>query len=268
MRTATKKPQYGNWVSNTLIRKSMVLFLLFAVSDAALWLLASGWLPLKVLLALPAVLCLASVGYFVRARWLFAFEGGGIQSKVLDELISHVEWDGRGRALDIGCGSGVLSVRLAGKYKDAAITGIDYWGGGWDYCREQCAENARIEGVDGNTDFRQASASKLPFEDESFDLVVSNLVFHEVKDSENKLDVLKEALRVVKKGGKFVFQDLFLIRRYYGTPEELTAAVKVMGAREVDFVDAGKAPFIPGALKLPFMLGTLGLIHGVKGEEK
>ncbi|HWQ72350.1 MAG TPA: class I SAM-dependent methyltransferase [Desulfitobacteriaceae bacterium] len=262
MQTVIKKPRYGNWVSNTLIRRFMVLFLVFVVPDAALWTFVPGWFPLKVLLALPAALCLVCVGYFVRSRWLFAAEGGGVQNKVLDELISRVEWDGCGRVLDIGCGSGALSIRLAKKYKDAAITGIDYWGGGWEYSRKQCEENARLEGVGGRTHFQQASASKLPFEDEAFDLVVSNLTFHEVKDSENKLDVLKEALRVVKKGGQFVFQDLFLIRQYYGTPDKLTAAVKAMGVKKVYFVDTSKASFIPRALKLPFMIGALGLIYG------
>ena len=52
--------------------------------------------------------------------------------------------------------------------------------------------------------FQKASASKLPFADESFDVVVSNLTFHEVKDVKDKREVVREALRVVKKGGIFV----------------------------------------------------------------
>lgn len=262
MQAIMKKPLYGNWVSNALIRKFVVLFLLFAITDAALWVLISGWIPLKVLVALLAVLCLVCVRYFVRAKWLFAAEGGDVQNKIRDELISHIEWNGKGQVLDIGCGNGALAIHLANKYKEAKVTGIDYWGSGWDYCRKQCEENARIEGVEDRIDFQQASASKLPFADESFDLAVSNLTFHEVKDSKNKLDVVKEALRVLKKGGRFVFQDLFLIKQYYGTPEELTAAVRAMGVKEVHFVDTSKASFIPKALKLPFMIGTLGLIYG------
>lgn len=85
-------------------------------------------------------------------------------------------------------------------------------------------------------------------------------------DSKNKLDVVKEALRVVKSGGRFVFQDLFLIKQYYGTPEELTAAVKSMSVKEVHFVDTSVAAFIPRALKLSFMIGTLGLVYGEKSK--
>jgi len=268
MQAETKKPLYGNWVSNKLIRKFVFLFFLFGISNVVLWVFVLGWLALKIILALLAVLCLACIAYFCRAKWLFSMEGGGIQNKVLDLLISYIDWDGHGRVLDIGCGSGALTIKIAKKYPEANITGIDYWGSEWDYNKKQCNENARIESVDGRTEFQQASASKLPFADGTFDLVVSNLTFHEVKDSKSKLDVVKEALRVVKPGGRFVFQDLFLIKQYYGMPDELTAAVGAMGAKDVFFVDTNKASFIPRALKLPFMIGTLGLIHGVNAVKE
>ncbi len=157
-----------------------------------------------------------------------------------------------------------LAIRLAKKYSKAEITGTDFWGSGWDYCQKQCKENASLEGVADRTDFHQASASLLPFPDETFDLVVSNLTFHEVKDTRNKRDLIKEALRVVKKGGTFVFQDLFLIKQYYGTPYGLVAAAKAAGAKTTEFVNTSTSPFIPRALRLPFMLGTLGLLHGEK----
>ena len=79
-----------------------------------------------------------------------------------------------------------------------------------------------------------------------------------------KMDALKEAMRVLKPGGRFVFQDLFLIKSYYGAPDKLVAAVKAMGAKEARFVNTSTSSFIPGALKLPFMIGTLGLIYGEK----
>ena len=264
MNTEAKKPRYGNWVSTQLIRKCVAMVLLFGIIDAALWLFVQRLLILKILFALPMAFFIVSIIYFYHARRLFAAEGGDIQNKILDLLVSRVDWSGDGSALDIGCGSGALTTRLAKKYGSAKITGVDNWGGGWDYCQKQCEENARLEGVAYQTEFQRASASKLPFPDDTFDLAVSNLTFHEVKDSESRLDAVKESLRVVKKGGKFVFQDLFLIRRYYGTPEELIAAVKACGVRDVRFVDTSASSFIPKALKLPFMVGTLGLIHGEK----
>lgn len=264
MRTNAQTPQYGNWVSSDLLKRMIILLAAIALADALLWIFVSGWYILKTLLALLTLLCMIGTVYFLRARWLFAAEGGDIQNKILDELTNRITWNGTGEALDIGCGSGALSIRIAKKYPSSRVTGIDYWGSGWSYCKEQCDKNARIEGVESRLSFRQASASALPFEDESFNLVVSNLTFHEVKDSASKLDVVKEALRVVKTGGEFVFQDLFLLRKYYGTTEDLIAAVQEMGVQDVHFVDTGKASFIPKALKLPFMVGTLSLLYGVK----
>jgi ubiquinone/menaquinone biosynthesis C-methylase UbiE len=127
-----------------------------------------------------------------------------------------------------------------------------------------CERNAESEGVADRMNFQKASAFALPFEDESFDAAVSNLVFHEVRDTLDKREVIREALRVVKKGGKFAFQDLFLIKRVYGETDDLIAAIQGWGIRKVEFIKTGDAAFIPTALKLPFMIGTIGILAGEK----
>lgn len=93
---------------------------------------------------------------------------------------------------------------------------------------------------------------------------MSNLVFHEVGDVKDKREVIREALRVVKKGGRFAFQDLFLFKSVYGEPGELITTIKSWGIKKVAFVKTCEAPFIPTAMKLPFMVGTIGLIYGEK----
>jgi ubiquinone/menaquinone biosynthesis C-methylase UbiE len=196
------------------------------------------------------------------ARRLFSYKGGDVQGKILELLLAKIKWNGQGKALDIGCGSGALTIALAKRFRNARVTGVDYWGGAWSYSQKQCEANATLEGVGNRVGFSQASAARLPFADESFDLAVSNLTFHEVKG--DKLDVLREALRVVKKGGRFAFQDLFLLKAYYGKQEELIAAVQAMGIRQVHFADTSKAAFIPRILKLPFMVGTIGVLYGTK----
>ena len=98
----------------------------------------------------------------------------------------------------------------AKRYANAHVTGIDYWGGMWEYSKGVCERNAEIEDVANRMNFQKASATALPFEDEHFDAAVRNLVFHEVGDVINKRELLREALRVVKRGGAFAFQDLFL----------------------------------------------------------
>ena len=263
MNTASK-PQYGNWVAPRMIRACVILAAILLMIEGELWIFADGQIALKIIIAVLAVFFIACVVYFRYARRLFSPEGGDIQSKVLDLLVSRIEWDGEGKALDIGCGSGALAVKIAKQYPQAQITGLDYWGKDWGYAKAQCERNAALEGVETRTDFTQGSADALPFADDTFDLAVSNMTFHEVKVSKNKIDLIKEALRVLKPGGTFVFQDLFGLKSYFGTPDELTAAVQAMGVQEVHFENTSTAPFIPKALKLPFMLGTAGVLKGRK----
>jgi ubiquinone/menaquinone biosynthesis C-methylase UbiE len=112
--------------------------------------------------------------------------------------------------------------------------------------------------------FQKASAVSLPFDDGYFDAAVSNFVFHEVGDAKDKREVIREALRVVRKGGTFAFQDEFLIKQFYGDPDDLIAIIKSWGINKVEFVQTRDANFIPRALRLPFLLGTMSIIAGQK----
>ena len=89
-------------------------------------------------------------------------------------------------------------------------------------------------------------------------------MFHEVSGVKDKKELIREALRVLKKGGRFVFQDLFLWTRIYGEPEDLLKTVGSWGIKEIELINTSKLPFIPKILKLPFMLGTIGMIVGKK----
>jgi len=247
------RPNYGNWVSVRLI-------LIFGLAGLAL--LAAGYFFLP--LALLALLALFVAGYFTYARYRFSERGGDVQSRIVDLVLDNLEWDGKGNALDIGCGNGALVIKLARKCPAATVTGIDYWGANWEYSKGTCEANARLEGVGGRTSFQKASAMALPFADGQFDAVVSNLTFHEVRNAKDKRELLREALRVLKKGGTFTFQDLFLIKSAYGSPNDLVKTIQGWGVSRVEFVDTHDTPFIPGSLKLPFMVGTMAIIKGEK----
>jgi ubiquinone/menaquinone biosynthesis C-methylase UbiE len=247
------KVDYGNWVSKKFIYIPALLAVIFL-----------GLSFLSLLFLVGTFLFLIPTAYFVYAYFQFSPRGGKLQAKIRDLVFNQLVWDGDGRLLDIGCGNGALAIEAAQKYPKAQITGIDYWGGQWEYSKQACEKNAEIAGVAERTFFQKASASKLPFTDEFFDATVSNFVFHEVQDVKDKKEVIKEALRVLKKGGLFVFQDLFLLTRMYGEPQDLLSTIKKWGIQDIKFVNTSDQKFIPRAMKLPFMVGQIGVICGRK----
>lgn len=253
MSKEAKAARYGSWVSWKII-----------LMPAALAVVLGALAVLLVWLAIPAVLFLLASGYFGYTRYLLSPRGKNVQSRVHDLVLQHFKWKGRGKALDIGCGNGALTIKIAKKYRTSKLVGVDYWGNQWEYSQRDCESNAKAEGVSRRIEFQKASASSLPFKNSAFDAVVSNLVFHEVRDCKDKLQPIREALRVLKRGGHFTFQDLFFERRLYGNPGDLVETIKSLGVRKVAFVRTRDSSFIPSALKPPFMLGTLGILTGVK----
>lgn len=101
-----------------------------------------------------------------------------------------------GRSLELGCGTGffTLNLKLAGVIDQASVT--DLSPGMVDVARR----NARALGFE--IEGRVADAERLPYADETFDLVVGHAVLHHIPDVEQALG---EVLRVLKPGGRFVF---------------------------------------------------------------
>jgi trans-aconitate methyltransferase len=91
------------------------------------------------------------------------------------------------RILDLGCGDGQLSRRIA--ETGATVVGLD--------SSPQMAAAARALGIDVTV----GSAEELPFEAGSFDAVFSNAVLHWVRNHDAMLNGIK---RVLNPGGRFV----------------------------------------------------------------
>ena len=71
-----------------------------------------------------------------------------------------------------------------------------------------------------NVSFEEASAENLPFENASFDVIVSNGVFNLVAD---KQTALAEVFRVLKSNGRFMLADQILVGQL---PKDKKARIK------------------------------------------
>lgn len=265
MKSNQRKPQYSNWVSKWILRSGCIVTVLLTAGGVVAFEFAghTNWLCLA-LIGMAVLFCVFTI-YMLAARGALSYEGGGIQSKVLDGVLSYLDvlhWNGEGKLLDIGCGSGAMSIKAAKKFPKAEITGMDYWGAGWDYSKKLCEDNAKAEGVT-RIEFQQGDAAKLDFANDTFDVAVSNFVFHEVRSQPDKLALVREALRVVRPGGYFVFEDVFYARSHYGDIQVFVKALEPY-VSEIHFVDMRHPDYAPAFLNTPLILGQMGLIYGRK----
>ena len=110
-------------------------------------------------------------------------------------VFEAVPKDFSGKLLEVPVGTGVLSMPVFKTLKNAEITCLDY--------SEKMMSSAQKRAVEmniSNIDFIQGDVGNLPFEDESFDCVVSLNGFHAFPDKEK---AYSETYRVLKKGGIF-----------------------------------------------------------------
>lgn len=101
-----------------------------------------------------------------------------------------------GRALELGSGTGffLLNLMQAGVATSGSVTDLS------PGMVAAALRNAGHLGLD--VDGRVADAERIPYDDDTFDLVVGHAVLHHIPDVEL---VLREVLRVLKPGGRFVF---------------------------------------------------------------
>lgn len=112
--------------------------------------------------------------------------------RVLVEALEEVGVENK-EILDLGCGDG-RHARLIKEMGAAHVTGVDINETMIDLAKEKSAENAGVS-------FYVADGTKIPLENQSTDLVVSNFVIHYFPDSK---EVFGEVSRVLKPEGRFV----------------------------------------------------------------
>lgn len=187
---------------------------------------------------------------------------GKLSKQIVEGTASQVKLPQGGTCLDVGCGSGALSIAVARRNPLASVVGADRWGAEYaSYTKELCEFNAMAEGA-SNVRFERADAVKLPYADESFDAVTSNYVYHNVTGAD-KQALLRETLRCLKKGGTFAIHDIMTPARY-GNMQAFCQSLRNEGYEDVQLVATDDGLFMDKAEAAVMMLAGSTLLVGTK----
>ena len=263
------KPDYQNWVPKPMVAglwagtaAALVLFILFGATDLILQ--DTARLVCAIVLGAGTLALLFFAVWMTSLYRAFDYDGKRKMAKaIIDGTAKHVRIPEGGVGLDVGCGSGALTIACAKRNPKAGMVGCDIWSGAYKavFTQKRCEDNANAERV-SNVRFQEGNAVHLPFADETFDAVTSNYVYHNITGV-NKQDLLLETLRVLKKGGTFAIHDLMSKTRY-GDMDAFLRKLKGMGYAEVRLIDTTDGTFMSKKEAVCLGLGGSALLIGKK----
>jgi SAM-dependent methyltransferase len=162
-----------------------------------------GWL------AVWGLVAVAQAGLMVRSS-----RAGKLTER--DRLLDELPWRGDEWVLDVGCGRGLLLIGAAKRLTTGRAIGLDLW-------REQdqagndpaaTLANAQMEGVAERVELRDGDARLLPFDEQTFDLVVSSMALHNIPGTAGRAAAVGEIARVLKPGGRVAILDFRNTNQY------------------------------------------------------
>lgn len=180
-------------------------------------------------------------------------------------LINQAKIQANFRVLDLGCGTGTLTLLAKKTQPKAIVIGIDIDPNILGIAKSKAAQaNLHVR-------FDHGTAFNLPYPDGSFDRIISSLVLHHLT-RENKLKALKEALRVLKRNGELHIADI-------GKPQNALMRLPAVIMRRLEETEDNVKGLIPNMLKsagfvgveetskLMTMFGTVSLYKGIKNDD-
>lgn len=177
-----------------------------------------------------------------------------ISRNILTYCATKVSLKPGDKILDVGCGSGAFGILTVKGHNNVQLVGIDSFQNVYAnyFSIDICKQNAKEEGIVDAT-FICGDARNLPFPDNSFDVIISNYVYHNIPGKSR--EAIKESLRCLKKGGAFVIHDIFY-KIQYGNIYEFIKELKQEGISEINYERTDNG------YPIPYVKGILMAIHG------
>lgn len=130
--------------------------------------------------------------------------------RLRDRVLESLNLRGDERILDVGCGSGLLLVGAAKRLTSGRAVGIDRWQtvdqSGNSEARTRA--NAQAEGVADRIEIVTGDMRTLPFEDASFEVVLSSWAIHNVPSAAGRAAAIDEIARVLAPKGRALVVDI------------------------------------------------------------
>src|SRR6266478_7126061 len=147
--------------------------------------------------------------------WLFLNAGIFVHTTragkfaVWAELLDRLDLKGDERLLDIGCGRGAVLLMAAQRLPRGRAVGVDVWSttDQSGNAEQVTRQNAALEGVAERVELHTADMCRLPFDDGSFDVVVSSLAIHNLSGWAGARRGVCEGAGCLKRGGALAIPD-------------------------------------------------------------